>query len=85
MRIIKAGIMDDIDVINQTKPGAELFSPERITWVAAVDGANQLETVSFRLAHAMAVFILTIIRCRSNDLVGIATWMRNQKGEGECA
>lgn len=53
MRIIKAGIMDDINVINQTKPGAELFSPERITWVAPVDGANQVEAVSFRLLYAM--------------------------------
>jgi hypothetical protein len=25
MRIIKAGILDDVNVINNTKPGAELF------------------------------------------------------------
>jgi hypothetical protein len=46
MRIIKAGVMDDIDVINNSKPGAELFAPERIKWVSAVDGANQVDAVS---------------------------------------
>ena len=30
MRIIKAGILDDVNVINNTKPGAELFAPERV-------------------------------------------------------
>lgn len=25
MRIIKAGILDDVNIINNTKPGAELF------------------------------------------------------------
>ena len=56
MRIIKAGILDDgrlmvsavefkanglsVNVINNTKPGAELFAPERIKWVAALDGAG---------------------------------------------
>ena len=46
MRIIKAGVMDDVDVINNTKPGAELFAPERIKWVGAIDGAGQVDTVS---------------------------------------
>jgi hypothetical protein len=40
MRIIKAGILDDVNVINNTKPGAELFAPERIKWVAPLDGAQ---------------------------------------------
>lgn len=40
MRVIKAGILDDIDVINNTKPGAELFAPERIEWVVPLDGAQ---------------------------------------------
>ena len=47
MRIIKAGVMDDVEVINKMKPGAELFAPERIKWVAAVEGANQIDAVSF--------------------------------------
>ena len=45
MRIIKAGVMDDISVINATKPGAELFAPERVAWVNAVEGANQVDTM----------------------------------------
>lgn len=38
MRIIKAGILDDVNIINATKPGAELFAPERISWVQQVAG-----------------------------------------------
>ena len=38
MRIIKAGILDDVNILNNTKPGAELFAPERIAWVDAVVG-----------------------------------------------
>jgi hypothetical protein len=38
MRIIKAGILDDINILNNTKPGAELFAPKRIAWVDAVAG-----------------------------------------------
>lgn len=43
MRIIKAGILDDVNVINSIKPGAELFAPERVSWVSEVGGANQVE------------------------------------------
>lgn len=45
MRIIKAGILDDVNVINSIKPGAELFAPERIAWVPAVEGAGQVDTM----------------------------------------
>lgn len=38
MRVIKAGILDDVEIINNTKPGAELFAPERIAWVSQVAG-----------------------------------------------
>jgi hypothetical protein len=50
MRIIKAGVMDDVSVINNTKPGAELFAPERIQWVGAVEGANQVKGVRTSLS-----------------------------------
>ena len=40
MRIIKAGILDDVNIINNTKPGAELFAPKRVEWVAPLDGAQ---------------------------------------------
>ncbi|ETI28041.1 hypothetical protein G647_00490 [Cladophialophora carrionii CBS 160.54] len=45
MRIIKAGILDDVNVLNQTKPGAELYAPERIKWVAALEGAGQIDAM----------------------------------------
>ncbi|KAL2407232.1 hypothetical protein ABEF95_004236 [Exophiala dermatitidis] len=45
MRIIKAGILDDVGVINSNKPGVELFAPERVKWVASVDGAAQKEAM----------------------------------------
>lgn len=45
MRIIKAGILDDISVINNTKPGAELFAPERVQWVAALEGSDQVDAM----------------------------------------
>ena len=43
MRVIKAGILDDVSLINNTKPGAELYAPERIKWVGTVEGAGQME------------------------------------------
>jgi len=43
MRVIKAGILDDVNVINNIKPGAELYVPERIQWVSALEGAGQLD------------------------------------------
>lgn len=46
MRIIKAGVLDDISVINATKPGAELYAPDRVEWVAAIEGAKQNKAVS---------------------------------------
>jgi hypothetical protein len=45
MRIIKAGILDDVNIINNTKPGAELFAPERIKWVPALDNAGQIDAM----------------------------------------
>jgi hypothetical protein len=40
MRIIKAGVLDDVDVLNNTKPGAELYASERISWVQKVGGSE---------------------------------------------
>jgi hypothetical protein len=45
MRIIKAGILDDVAIINNTKPGAELYASERIKWVPALDGAGQMKAM----------------------------------------
>ena len=45
MRIIKAGILDDAELLNSTKPGAELFAPERMKWVTPLDGAGQMDAM----------------------------------------
>lgn len=45
MRIIKTGVLDDVNIINNTKPGAELFAPERIAWIPATEGANQVSAM----------------------------------------
>lgn len=45
MRVIKAGILDDIDVINSIKPGAELYAPERVKWVSEISGASQIQAM----------------------------------------
>ena len=45
MRVIKAGILDDVNIINSTKPGAELFAPERVSWVAGLEGAGQIDAM----------------------------------------
>jgi hypothetical protein len=34
-----------VNVINNTKPGAELFAPERIKWVAALQDAGQVDAM----------------------------------------
>ncbi|KAK4994655.1 hypothetical protein LTR66_005357 [Elasticomyces elasticus] len=40
-RIIKVGIMDDVNALNDAKPGVELYAPERVSWVKEVEGAEQ--------------------------------------------
>ena len=37
--------IDQVSVINSIKPGAELFAPERVKWVAALDGAGQIDAM----------------------------------------
>jgi len=43
MRIIKAGVLDDVSVVNSAKPTGELYSDERISWIAPIGGADQKE------------------------------------------
>jgi len=33
--------LDDVNALADMKPIAELFAPERISWVAAIEGADQ--------------------------------------------
>ena len=45
MRVLKVGVLDDADLISNTKPGAELFAPERIKWVTQMEGASQIDAM----------------------------------------
>ena len=45
MRVIKAGILDDTEIINNTKPGAELFAPETVKWVGPLESAGQIDAM----------------------------------------
>lgn len=40
-RIVRAGIFDDIEVLNQHKPGAEIYTNGRVKWTNCVEGAAQ--------------------------------------------
>lgn len=41
-KIVKVGVMDNADALEQVKPAIELYAPERISWVGKVGGASQL-------------------------------------------
>jgi len=37
------GVMDDLGAFDGAKPGAELFTEHRVSWVPATEGAQQLK------------------------------------------
>lgn len=39
--ILRAGIFDDVEILNEHKPEAEIYTNGRISWVNAAEGANQ--------------------------------------------
>ena len=41
--ILKAGVLDDPKWANQNKPKGELYAPERVSWVAALDDVAQID------------------------------------------
>lgn len=45
LRIIKAGVMDDIGVLQVSKPGLELYASERLSWITAIDSATSVDEV----------------------------------------
>lgn len=45
MKIVKVGVLDDKEALNDAKPGVELFSPTRPNWVPALPGAAQKMTM----------------------------------------
>jgi len=40
-KVIKVGVMDDVNALNSAKPGLELYVPERVSWVSGISGAEQ--------------------------------------------
>lgn len=40
-KVIKVGVMDDLNGLEDAKPGVELYVPHRPSWVQAVPGADQ--------------------------------------------
>ena len=45
MRVIQAGILDDIGVVNNTVLRDELFVPKRVHWIPALAGVRQNEAM----------------------------------------
>ncbi|KAF2243950.1 hypothetical protein BU26DRAFT_492860 [Trematosphaeria pertusa] len=46
LKIVKTGTLDDVNALANAKPGAELYAPTRVSWVAAVEGAEQKQGMS---------------------------------------
>ena len=42
-RVVKTGILDNLSSLNDLKPDVELYAPQRVSWIKAVDGAKQLK------------------------------------------
>lgn len=42
-RVVKVGILDDLEALNELKPGVELYAPQRVSWLQAQEGAAQLK------------------------------------------
>ena len=40
-KVIKVGVMDDVNALDDAKPAIELYAPERVSWVSAISGADQ--------------------------------------------
>ncbi|KAH7062560.1 Mss4-like protein [Macrophomina phaseolina] len=40
-KIIKAGVLDDLDALNKAKPTTELYVKRRVEWVPEMPGAQQ--------------------------------------------
>jgi hypothetical protein len=39
--ILRAGILDDIGVLNDQKPEAEIYTSGRVAWMSPMEGADQ--------------------------------------------
>jgi len=45
MKIIKAGVLDGDKTLEESKPAAELFAPQRASWQPEMPGAQQIKTM----------------------------------------
>lgn len=41
VKIIKAGVLDDENTLSDNKPGVEMFVGRRVSWLKALEGAEQ--------------------------------------------
>lgn len=39
--ILRAGILDDIGILNEHKPKAEIYTDGRVSWISPAEGADQ--------------------------------------------
>lgn len=46
LKVLKVGTFDDVNAFDNFKPVAELFTPHRVSWVPAIEGAAQMTTMS---------------------------------------
>ena len=44
-KVVKVGTLDAVDALDQAKPMAELFAPERVSWVPEVEGTKQVDSM----------------------------------------
>lgn len=45
MKVVKVGVLDGKNELNDAKPNVELFAPTRPNWVAELPGAEQRTTM----------------------------------------
>lgn len=39
--ILRAGILDDIGILNEHEPKVEIYTDGRVSWISPAEGANQ--------------------------------------------
>lgn len=46
MKVVKVGVMDGANDLDDAKPAAELYGPSRPSWLPAISGADQKQGMS---------------------------------------
>lgn len=39
--VVRAGILDDIEILNQHKPEVEIYTDGRVKWISPAEGTDQ--------------------------------------------